>query len=98
MLTEAIIMVDLWEVSEVTGRRLQCDGDRGNRGSRTGQSRPSSSSIPKIIFLNQESSAYMVQAALSPGVRGYVMKAEAARELLAAVEAVFLRKTFVSST
>jgi len=51
----------------------------------------------KIIFLTQESSADMVQEALSLGARGYVVKARAASELLAAVEAVLQGKQFVSS-
>ena len=52
----------------------------------------------KIIFLTQESSADSVETALSLGARGYVVKAEAERDLLAAVEAVMLGRTFVSST
>jgi DNA-binding NarL/FixJ family response regulator len=52
----------------------------------------------RVIFLSQESSAEVVQEALSLGARGYVVKANAGRELLAAVEAVILGKTFVSST
>lgn len=42
----------------------------------------------KIIFVTQESSADVVEEALSTGAMGYVVKAEAASELLAAVEAV----------
>ncbi len=52
----------------------------------------------KVIFLTQESSADVVQEALSLGARGYVVKIKAASELLTAVEAVLLGKTFVSST
>lgn len=52
----------------------------------------------KIIFLTQESSAEVVQEALSLGARGYVVKTMAESELLTAVEAVLLGKTFVSST
>jgi DNA-binding NarL/FixJ family response regulator len=51
----------------------------------------------KIIFLTQESSADVVQEALSLGARGYVMKTMAGSQLLTAVEAVHLGKTFVSS-
>jgi len=40
----------------------------------------------------------VVQEALSLGARGYVVKIKAASELLTAVEAVLLGKTFVSST
>jgi len=52
----------------------------------------------KVIFLTQESSADIVQEALSVGARGYVLKIKAASELLRALEAVLLGKTFVSST
>ena len=51
----------------------------------------------KIIFLTQESSADVVQAALSLGAWGYVLKTRAASELLAAVEAVISEKQFVGS-
>jgi DNA-binding NarL/FixJ family response regulator len=49
-----------------------------------------------IIFLTQESSAEVIQEALSLGAQGYVVKTKAASELLNAVEAVLLGKTFVS--
>jgi len=52
----------------------------------------------KVIFLTQESSADVVQEALSSGARGYVVKINAASELLTAVEAVLMGKTFISST
>ena len=52
----------------------------------------------KIIFLTQDSSAEVVQEALSLGARGYVVKVNAERHLLAAVEAVISGKRFVSST
>jgi DNA-binding NarL/FixJ family response regulator len=50
----------------------------------------------KIIFLSQESSPDVVQAALGLGARGYVVKTRAGSELLAAVEAVISEKQFVS--
>ena len=49
----------------------------------------------KIIFLSQESSADIVQQALSLGALGYVVKTRAASELPAAVEAVVAEKQFV---
>jgi len=49
-----------------------------------------------IIFLTQESSADVIHEALSLGAQGYVVKTKAASELLNAVEAVLLGKTFVS--
>ncbi len=51
----------------------------------------------KILFLTQESSADVVQEALSLGALGYVVKAHAGTELLAAVQAVLQGKQFVSS-
>jgi DNA-binding NarL/FixJ family response regulator len=50
-----------------------------------------------IIFLTQESSADLVQEALSLGARGYVVKIKAHVDLFAAVEAVLSGKTFVSN-
>ena len=51
----------------------------------------------KIIFLTQESSADVVQEALSLGARGYVAKIKAQVDLFAAVEAVLSGMTFVSN-
>jgi DNA-binding NarL/FixJ family response regulator len=50
----------------------------------------------KIIFLTQETSIDIVQAALSSGAEGYVFKTSAEIHLLAAVEAVLSGKQFVS--
>jgi DNA-binding NarL/FixJ family response regulator len=52
----------------------------------------------KILFLSQESSAEVVQEALSVGAMGFVVKAHAGSELLAAVEAVLRNQQFVSRT
>ena len=49
----------------------------------------------KILFVSQESSADILQRALAVGVHGYVVKAEAASDLLKAVDAV-LRETNLS--
>src|ERR1700756_2683513 len=54
-------------------------------------------SAARIIFLTQESSAEMVHEALALGACGYVIKAQAGTELLAAVEAVAQGGTFVSA-
>jgi DNA-binding NarL/FixJ family response regulator len=51
----------------------------------------------KIIFVTQQSSADVVEEALSSGAMGYVVKAQAASDLLAAVEAVREGRTFVSN-
>jgi len=48
----------------------------------------------KIIFVSQESSADVVQEALSLGALGYVVKAQAVSDLLAAVDAVMSGKKF----
>jgi DNA-binding NarL/FixJ family response regulator len=50
----------------------------------------------KIIFVSQEFSADVVQEGFSLGAMGYVVKARAASELLAAVEAVSQGRQFVS--
>ena len=50
----------------------------------------------KIIFLTQERSTDVVQAALNSGAQGYVFKTSAECHLLAAVEAVISGKQFVS--
>jgi CheY-like chemotaxis protein len=52
----------------------------------------------EILFVSQESSADVVQEALSLGAWGYVVKAKAASELLAAAEAVLLGRQFVTDT
>jgi DNA-binding NarL/FixJ family response regulator len=51
----------------------------------------------KIVFLSQESSADVVREALSFGAMGYVVKADAGNDLLAAAEAVHHGRHFVSS-
>jgi DNA-binding NarL/FixJ family response regulator len=51
----------------------------------------------KIIFLTQESSADVMQQAISLGAWGYVVKARAATDLLAAVGAVIPGEHFVGS-
>lgn len=55
-------------------------------------------SIPdsKIVFLSQESSAAVVQEALSLGALGYVVKARAGEELIDAMEAVCQGRRFIS--
>ena len=54
-------------------------------------------STARIIFLTQESSAEVVHEALALGAWGYVIKAQAGTEILAAVAAVARGTTFVSS-
>ena len=52
----------------------------------------------KILFASQDSAPDVVQEALSLGALGYVLKAHAATDLLAAVEAVLRSEQFVSPT
>jgi DNA-binding NarL/FixJ family response regulator len=51
----------------------------------------------KIIFVSQESSADVVQRAFGTGARGYLVKTDARRELLTAVDAVLRGDQFVGS-
>jgi two-component system NarL family response regulator len=51
----------------------------------------------KVIFLSQETDGEIVRAALSSGAKGYVVKIDAASQLLPAIEAVLRGETFVSS-
>ena len=53
------------------------------------------SAEPKILFVSQESSADVVREALAAGARGYVVKTDARRELLEAVDAVLRGGQFV---
>ena len=50
----------------------------------------------KILFVSQESSSDVVQEAFTLGALGYVVKAHAGSELLAAVEAVCRGRQFAS--
>ena len=51
----------------------------------------------KILFVSQESSADIVQGALSTGAQGYVLKSDAGRELLEGVNAVLRGEQFVGN-
>jgi DNA-binding NarL/FixJ family response regulator len=48
----------------------------------------------KIIFLSQEASAYVIEDAFCTGALAYVQKANARRQLLAAIDAVILGQRF----
>ena len=50
----------------------------------------------KILFVSQESDSEIVQQALGLGALGYVVKSQAANDLLAAVEVVCDGKQFIS--
>ena len=51
----------------------------------------------KTLFLSENNSPEIVEAALSTGARGYVIKSDAGRELLPAIQAVVEGKQFVSA-
>ena len=51
----------------------------------------------KILFVSQESSPDVIQAALSTGANGYVIKADAETALLPAMNAVLRGERFVSN-
>jgi DNA-binding NarL/FixJ family response regulator len=53
-------------------------------------------SCPEILFVTQHDSPQMMQVALDAGARGYVVKSNAARDLLAAVEAVSQHRVFTA--
>jgi len=50
----------------------------------------------KILFVTQEDDAEVVRAALCNGAVGYVLKADAVRELLPAIESALRGERFVS--
>ena len=52
----------------------------------------------RILFISQESSADLVREALATGARGYVVKTDAGRELLTAVNVVLRGEQFVGRT
>jgi DNA-binding NarL/FixJ family response regulator len=52
----------------------------------------------KILFVSQESSEDVVTEALSTGALGYLLKADAGSELLAAVNSVLRGRKFMSRT
>jgi len=50
----------------------------------------------EILFVTQHDSPQMMREALEAGARGYVVKSNAARDLLAAVEAVCQHRVFTA--
>ena len=50
----------------------------------------------KIVFVSQQSSPELVQAALAVGGSGYVLKSDAGNDLLKAIRAVLNGETFLS--
>lgn len=52
----------------------------------------------KILFVSQQTSAAVVQAALDTGAHGFLVKTDAGSELLTAIDTVMKGRRFVSST
>jgi DNA-binding NarL/FixJ family response regulator len=52
----------------------------------------------KILFVSENRSADIAEEALSTGACGYVIKSDAERELLPAIEAILAGKRFVSAS
>jgi DNA-binding NarL/FixJ family response regulator len=50
---------------------------------------------PEILFVTQHDSPQMMREALDAGARGYVVKSNAVRDLLEAVEAVSQHRVFI---
>jgi DNA-binding NarL/FixJ family response regulator len=51
---------------------------------------------PEVLIVTQHDSAQMMREALDAGARGYVVKSNAARDLLEAVEAVSQHRVFTA--
>jgi DNA-binding NarL/FixJ family response regulator len=51
---------------------------------------------PEVLFVTQHDSPQMMREALDAGARGYVVKSNAARDLLEAVESVSQHKVFTA--
>ena len=51
---------------------------------------------PEVLFVTQHDSPQMMREALEAGARGYVVKSNAARDLLEAVEAVSQHREFTA--
>jgi len=53
-------------------------------------------SNPEVLFVTQHDSPQMMREALDAGARGYVVKSNAARDLLEAVESVSNHRVFTA--
>jgi DNA-binding NarL/FixJ family response regulator len=51
----------------------------------------------KVLFVSQDSSPLVVEAALNAGASGYLIKTDAERELMMAMEAVLQGRRFVTN-
>ena len=57
-----------------------------------------SSPGPEVLFVTQHDSPQMMREALGAGAKGYVVKSNAARDLLEAIEVVSQHKVFTAMT
>jgi DNA-binding NarL/FixJ family response regulator len=57
-------------------------------------------SVPKseVLIVTQHDSPQMMREALSAGARGYIVKSDAARDLVAALESVSQHKLFIAQS
>jgi DNA-binding NarL/FixJ family response regulator len=53
---------------------------------------------PEVLFVTQHDSPQMMREALGAGAKGYVVKSNAARDLLEAIEVVSQHKVFTAMT
>jgi len=93
---EALDKVDVLEpdvvVLDVTMPRMN-----GLEACRQIQRKKKASSL-EVLFVTQHDSPQMMREALDAGARGYVVKSNAARDLLEAVEAVSQHRVFTALT
>jgi DNA-binding NarL/FixJ family response regulator len=93
---EALDKVDVLEpdvvVLDVTMPRMN-----GLEACRQIQQKKKASSL-EVLFVTQHDSPQMMREALDAGARGYVVKSNAARDLLEAVEAVSQHRVFTALT
>jgi DNA-binding NarL/FixJ family response regulator len=59
-------------------------------------SQDSSSEVPEVLFVTQHDSPQMMREALGAGAKGYVVKSNAARDLLEAIDVVSQHKVFTA--
>ena len=57
---------------------------------------PSNGGAPEVLFVTQHDSPQMLREALGVGAKGYVVKSNAARDLLEAIEMVSQHKVFTA--
>jgi DNA-binding NarL/FixJ family response regulator len=92
--TEALVKIDSLQpdvvVLDVTMPRMN-----GLETCRLIQQKQQASGL-EVLFVTQHDSPHMMREALDAGARGYVVKSNAARDLLEAVEAVSQHRVFTA--